>query len=76
LKGDPIDFDQSFLLCGQCHFEQQRDFFYGAHGKRLGTWNGPRNVMACTGCHDAHDPSLKERKPWSRKVWESKDVER
>ncbi len=64
LKGQPIDFDQSYLLCGQCHFQQQRDFFYGAHGKRLGSWRGERKVAACTSCHDAHDPSIKPRKPW------------
>jgi nitrate reductase cytochrome c-type subunit len=64
LKGERIDFDQQYLLCGQCHFEKQREFLYGAHGKHLGTWRGERTVAACTSCHDAHDPAIKPRKPW------------
>ena len=64
LKGEPIDFDQSFLLCGECHFQQQRDFFYGAHGKRVGNWNAAREALTCTACHEAHDPSIKARLPW------------
>jgi hypothetical protein len=66
LKGAPIDFDESFVLCGECHFRQLDDFIAGAHGKRIGNWNAntPRTVMACTGCHDAHDPSIKPHLPW------------
>jgi hypothetical protein len=64
LKGEPIDYDDSHLLCGQCHFRSQRDFFFGAHGKRLDSWRGERKVLACTACHDAHSPSIKKRKPY------------
>jgi hypothetical protein len=65
LNGTRIDFDASYVLCGQCHFEKERDFLNGAHGKRLDTWRGePRTVAACTTCHDAHDPAIKPRKPW------------
>ena len=65
LKIQPISFDESFLLCGQCHFERQRDFFSGAHGKRLGGWQGERLVEACTGCHDPHKPAIAPRKPFA-----------
>lgn len=65
LKGQPISFDEPFLLCGQCHFQRQQDFFSGAHGKRLETWQGERKVEACTSCHDAHDPTIKPRKPFA-----------
>lgn len=64
LKGQPITFDEPFLLCGQCHFRRQRDFFFGAHGKRVGTWQGERVLTPCTACHNAHDPSIKPRKPY------------
>lgn len=65
LKGQPISFNESFLLCGQCHFERQQDFFKGAHGKRLGNWQGERLMEVCTGCHDPHDPAIKPRKPFA-----------
>jgi len=65
LKGQPISFDESFLLCGQCHFDRQQDFFKGAHGKRLGNWQGERLVEVCTGCHDPHEPAIKPRKPFA-----------
>lgn len=64
LKGQPISFDEPYLLCGQCHFRRQRDFLFGAHGKRIGTWRGERVLTPCTACHDAHDPSIKPRKPY------------
>jgi uncharacterized CHY-type Zn-finger protein len=63
LDKKPISFDQSFLLCGQCHFEAQRDFVHGAHGKRIGNWQGERVIAPCTSCHDAHSPSIKPRAP-------------
>jgi len=63
LDGKPISFDQSFLLCGQCHFAAQRDFVGGAHGKRVGNWEGERVLTSCVACHDAHDPSTKLRTP-------------
>ena len=65
LKGQPISFDESFLLCGQCHFQRQQDFFTGAHGKRLEAWQGERKVEVCTGCHNPHDPAIKPRKPFA-----------
>ena len=63
VTGKPIDFDESHRLCGQCHFEQQRDALHGAHGKHLGSWRESK-VAACTSCHDAHDPPFKPRKPY------------
>jgi hypothetical protein len=40
LKGKPISFDKPFLLCGQCHFQRQKDWYMGGHGKRVGAWPG------------------------------------
>lgn len=59
----PIDFDESYLLCGQCHFQQQKDFFGGAHGKRKESWRGVRKLTTCTECHNPHNPKIAPRKP-------------
>ena len=63
LKNNAIDFDQSYRLCGQCHFQRQKDWFFGAHGKRMGNWLGERKLYLCTECHDPHSPSIKPIKP-------------
>ncbi len=44
LKGKPIDFDQAFVLCGQCHFQRQKDWYFGGHGKRAGAWPEPHMI--------------------------------
>lgn len=62
--GKLIGFDESHLLCGDCHFQQQADFMYGAHGKRLETWEGERHIVACAQCHDVHSPRIKPREAW------------
>lgn len=63
LAGEPVDFDAAYLVCGQCHFNRQRDWYFGAHGKRVGNWRGERVIYSCTACHDPHSPSLKPRAP-------------
>jgi hypothetical protein len=44
LRGKPIAFDQAYLLCGQCHFQRQKDYYFGGHGRRAGAWPIPREV--------------------------------
>ncbi len=44
LKGKPIDFDFAFALCGRCHFQRQKDWYFGGHGKRVGAWRKPRET--------------------------------
>ncbi|OGG94108.1 MAG: hypothetical protein A2527_09680 [Candidatus Lambdaproteobacteria bacterium RIFOXYD2_FULL_50_16] len=63
LKKQRISFDQPYLLCGQCHFARQRDFFQGAHGKRKDNWFGPKKLTNCTECHDPHVPQIRARLP-------------
>jgi hypothetical protein len=63
LADQPVDFDQAYLVCGQCHFNRQKDWFFGGHGKRVGNWTGARVIYNCTFCHDPHDPTLKPRAP-------------
>lgn len=62
LKNEKIDFNASYLLCGQCHSPRQKDWYMGAHGKRVGTWYGERLILLCVECHNPHSPSIK-RKP-------------
>ena len=59
LKAETIDLDDAYLQCGECHFQQQRDWYFGAHGKRIGFWDGPRRIYSCPECHDPHSPSIK-----------------
>lgn len=66
LRGQAIDFDDSYLVCGQCHFRQQKDWYFGAHGKRVANWQGERQLYSCAHCHDPHDPALRPRAPGPR----------
>lgn len=62
-KGNKIDYDHSYQLCGQCHFRQKRDWLGGAHGKRVEYWAGDRVVFNCTTCHNPHAPRFAKRFP-------------
>lgn len=62
-KGQRVDMDHSYQVCGQCHFRQSKDWAGGAHGKRVAFWTGTRVVKNCTSCHDAHSPRFKKRWP-------------
>ncbi len=61
LKGEKIDLNDSYLLCGQCHSPRQKDWYMGAHGKRVGRWHGERLILLCVECHNPHSPSIKPR---------------
>jgi len=61
-----IDFDQSYLICGSCHADRQKDWFFGAHGKRVSGWQEERVIFACTQCHDPHKPAVAPRPPKAR----------
>jgi len=63
LLDEPVDFDQSHLVCGGCHSNRHRDWFFGAHGKRVGNWQGERVLNNCPACHNPHDPTIGPRKP-------------
>jgi hypothetical protein len=62
-NGELVDYDRSFVLCGQCHGTVFRDWKVGIHGKRTGAWNGERYYRLCVSCHDAHDPAFKPVQP-------------
>lgn len=63
LEGERLEFDEAYLLCSQCHTEEARDWAFGAHGKRVGSWQGTREVFNCTACHYPHDPAIEPREP-------------
>ena len=45
-SGEPVPFDESYRLCGQCHGEKYRDWRAGVHGRRVGEWNGAKQLPA------------------------------
>lgn len=62
-KGNKIDYNYSYQLCGQCHFRQKQDWLGGAHGKRVTNWAGERVIFNCTTCHNPHSPRFEKRFP-------------
>jgi uncharacterized CHY-type Zn-finger protein len=63
VNGKLIRFEESYLLCGQCHGDKYRDWKVGVHGKRTGMWNGEKQYLLCVHCHNPHDPSFKPLQP-------------
>lgn len=61
--GEKINFSESYLICGSCHANRQKDWYFGAHGKRSENWDGQRIIWGCTNCHDPHEPALQPYKP-------------
>ncbi|MBI5213086.1 MAG: hypothetical protein HY957_06905 [Nitrospirae bacterium] len=62
-NGQLIDFEKSYLLCGQCHGTIFRDWKAGIHGKRTGLWDGEKVYRLCVSCHDPHQPKYKPIEP-------------
>ncbi len=63
INGRRIGFDNSYLLCGQCHGNIYRDWRVGVHGKRIGMWDGPKQYFLCPSCHNPHSPRFRQLKP-------------
>lgn len=62
-SGEKISFDESYLLCGQCHGEKLRDWRAGVHGRRSGSWNGHKSYLLCAHCHNPHQPRFRPLEP-------------
>ncbi|MBT7766848.1 MAG: hypothetical protein HN730_06800, partial [Bdellovibrionales bacterium] len=60
LNGTTISFDQSHLVCIQCHGEKGSDWRRGIHGKQVGSWKDDKIRLLCSDCHNAHDPKFKQ----------------
>lgn len=63
IRDEPVSFEEAYLVCGQCHFSRQRDWYFGVHGKRLDNWRGERVIRNCTHCHNPHSPAIEPRPP-------------
>lgn len=62
-SGEPVPFEESYRLCGQCHGEKLRDWRAGVHGRRTGDWNGRKTYLLCAHCHNPHEPRFKALQP-------------
>lgn len=62
-SGEPVPFEESYRLCGQCHGEKYRDWRAGVHGRRSGDWNGHKTYLLCAHCHNPHAPRFQPIKP-------------
>lgn len=62
-SGERVSFDESYLLCGQCHGEKLRDWRAGVHGRRTGDWNGHKQYLLCAHCHNPHQPKFRPIAP-------------
>ena len=62
-SGEPVPFEESYRLCGQCHGEKYRDWRAGVHGRRVGQWNGAKRYLLCVNCHSPHQPRFKPLPP-------------
>jgi hypothetical protein len=59
----PVDFEESWRLCTQCHGKKLPDWRAGVHGKRTGSWWGAKEYRTCVVCHDPHAPAFKPLVP-------------
>jgi len=62
-RGQPVDFDKGYEVCGTCHAQKFRDWTRGAHGKRVANWRGERQLYSCVECHNPHHPAIAPRAP-------------
>ncbi|MES0338031.1 MAG: hypothetical protein SFH39_16945 [Candidatus Magnetobacterium sp. LHC-1] len=66
-NGDHVTFDESYMLCGQCHGNVFREWKIGLHGKRTGVWNRDnpedKKYFLCVHCHNPHSPKFTPVKP-------------
>lgn len=74
LTGNPIDFNNSYKVCMQCHNTQFKDWKGGAHGKNIGGWAKPRAAMTCANCHNPHEPQIASK--WPARFNTQKEKER
>jgi hypothetical protein len=58
-----VGFNESWRVCGQCHAKRQKDWYFGAHGKRVNGWQEEPVRYNCTHCHNPHFPPFEKRQP-------------
>ncbi len=62
-RGRAVPFSDASRSCAVCHAKQVDSWNQGLHGKRLGSWDGPRLVAPCSRCHDPHRPTIGAETP-------------
>jgi len=62
-SGEPVAFEESYRLCGQCHGDKYRDWRAGVHGRRTGNWDGEKTYLLCVHCHNSHAPRFAPIEP-------------
>lgn len=60
---EDVAFDDAYVICGRCHAPQLQDWQFGGHSKRVGNWQGERELYGCVHCHDPHAPEIAPREP-------------
>ena len=55
--GESVSFDQAYRVCGQCHVQQQADWYARSHGSPADSDPAARPLYSCTHCHNAHAPA-------------------
>jgi hypothetical protein len=73
-SGEKLPFEESYLLCGQCHGEKLRDWRAGVHGRRSGMWNGAKTYLLCAHCHNPHQPRFAAIEPRPAPVPPTRDL--
>lgn len=74
LNGEQVGFNESHLLCGQCHGPVLRDWDDGLHGRTNGYWNpaldaeGTSSRLLCVDCHMPHAPAFPGMQPLAAPV--------
>ncbi|MBI5049759.1 MAG: hypothetical protein HZC11_02505 [Nitrospirae bacterium] len=63
LNGKLAGFNEYYKVCEQCHRRIYREWKMGVHGKRTGYWNGEKQYLHCTQCHNPHNPPFQPLKP-------------
>lgn len=63
LNGTLVEFNEYYKVCEQCHKRIYREWKAGVHGKRTGYWDGEKQYMHCTQCHNPHNPPFQAIKP-------------
>jgi len=64
LNGELLTFNQSQMLCGQCHGPILKDWEHGIHGRTNGYWNREMDTedittrLLCVECHIPHAPAF------------------
>ncbi len=74
LNGELLDFNQSHVLCGQCHGPILADWDIGLHGRTSGYWNLELDSddvsvrLLCVECHIPHAPRFRSQQPMAGPV--------